>query len=223
MRHIIWDWNGTLLDDRQLVVDALNAVLVDVGVAPVDLDTYQRAYTRPLDAFYARLLGRPVAPQEWPHIDTVYYAHYVQGVGEVGLAHDALEALQTVESAGARQSLLSMYRHDALVPLVERFGLHDRFVRVDGDRQGGGGPKAPLLAEHLRHLDVDGSRGGARQPPTSVVMIGDALDDARAAASVGIPCVLYDGGSHPRRELEATGMPVASSLQQAVALAGIVA
>jgi phosphoglycolate phosphatase-like HAD superfamily hydrolase len=53
-----------------------------------------------------------------------------------------------------------------------------------------------------------------------VLVIGDAKDDAVAAAHVGAACVLYDGGSHPRHELEETGFPVASSLTEAVALAG---
>jgi len=53
-----------------------------------------------------------------------------------------------------------------------------------------------------------------------VLVIGDAKDDAAAAAHVGAACVLYDGGSHPREELEATGAPVAGSLTEALDLAG---
>ena len=48
-----------------------------------------------------------------------------------------------------------------------------------------------------------------------MVVIGDALDDAAAAAHVGARCILYDGGSHLRdrleqacaAHLEATGTP----------------
>ncbi len=44
--------------------------------------------------------------------------------------------------------------------------------------------------------------------------------DADAVVRVGVACVLYDGGSHPRHELESTGYPVADSLTEAVGLAG---
>ncbi len=50
-------------------------------------------------------------------------------------------------------------------------------------------------------------------------MVGDSLDDATAAAAVGVDAVMYDGGSHHRRELEASGFPVAGTLVEAVQIA----
>jgi phosphoglycolate phosphatase-like HAD superfamily hydrolase len=64
------------------------------------------------------------------------------------------------------------------------------------------------LSVHLRALGADGA-----------VMIGDAMDDAKAAAAVRIACVLYDGGSHHRAELESAGVPVTSSLVEAAQIA----
>lgn len=214
MRHLVWDWNGTLLDDHQLVVDALNGVLVAAGIAPVDLATYQSAYTRPLDVFYARLFGRPIAAEEWPEIDARYHATYRAGLADAGLHPEALPALRTAAAQGMSQSLLSMYPHDDLLPLVDRFDLTPHFLRVDGLRGGGGGRKAPHLTAHLDVLVASGQvqRG-------EVVVIGDALDDAHAAAELAVDCVLYDGGSHPRAALESLGVPVVDGLEAAVALA----
>jgi phosphoglycolate phosphatase-like HAD superfamily hydrolase len=75
-------------------------------------------------------------------------------------------------------------------------------VRVDGNTKDAGETKARLLELHLANLGPNGSP----------VMIGDAIDDAEAAIAVGIPVVLYDGGSHHRGELEALNVPVAESL-----------
>jgi phosphoglycolate phosphatase-like HAD superfamily hydrolase len=61
----------------------------------------------------------------------------------------------------------------------------------------------------------------AGDDPSEVLIVGDALDDAAAAAHVGTRCVLYDGGSHPRDELERAGVPVADSLTHALELAGL--
>jgi len=55
--------------------------------------------------------------------------------------------------------------------------------------------------------------------PASAVVIGDAVDDAVAAAHVGARAVLYTGGSHSRSSLEAAGVPVVDTLAEAVALA----
>ena len=214
MRHVVWDWNGTLLDDQHVVVEALNAVLDDAGLPEVDLATYQRLYTRPVRLLYERLFGREVAPDEWQRIDDVYHAGYRAAQARARLAPDAEQALDAVAADGWTQSLLSMYRHEELVPLVERLGIDDRFVRIDGLRGPGGGVKAPHLEAHLaRVLHVAGD------DPSRVLVVGDALDDAAAAAHVGVACILYDGGSHPRQELDRAGVPVADSLSHALELA----
>ena len=213
--HLVWDWNGTLFDDQHLVMRALNAVMTDAGLPHLDAATYQRLYTRPVQVFYERLLGRPIPPEEWDHLDAVYHAGYRAGLAHAQLAVDADVALDRVEAAGASQSLLSMWRHEELLPLVDTLGIGHRFARIDGLTGPGGGVKAPHLAAHLER--VAAARGA---PPSGVLVIGDALDDAAAAVRIGAACVLYDGGSHPREELEGAGVPVAGSLTEALDLAG---
>ncbi len=210
----MWDWNGTLFDDQHLVLEGLHAVLDEVGLPRVDLATYQRLYTRPISVFYERLFGRPIAPDEWQQVDDTYHRAYREALHQADLADDARIVLERADGAGWSQSLLSMWRHDELLPLVDRLGIGDRFVRVDGLRGPGGGRKAPHLEAHL--LAVGRAEPSMRD---GVVVVGDALDDAAAAAAVGVPCVLFDGGSHPRGALEATGVPVAASLSEALDLA----
>jgi phosphoglycolate phosphatase-like HAD superfamily hydrolase len=216
MRHIVWDWNGTLFDDQHLVLEGLGAVLDAAGLPRVDLVTYQRLYTRPVQVFYERLFGRAIAPDEWEALDDLYHRGYRQALADATLAADAEAALGRAAAAGRSQSLLSMWRHDELVPLVRRLHLERHFVRVDGLRGAAGGHKAPHLASHLDQLPDEAGRD-----PAAVLVIGDALDDAAAAAEVGAACILYDGGSHPRAELAAAGVPVADRLTDALDLAGI--
>ncbi len=216
MRHVVWDWNGTLLADQHVVLHALNTLLADLDRPPTDMATYRRLYTRPVRVFYERLLGRPVAAHEWAHIDDVYHQAYEAALADAALAHDAHDALAAVEGAGRTQSLLSMARHVHLVPVVERYGIHRRFVRVDGLRGPGGGRKARHLAAHVAAVaDVAGDE------PARILVVGDATDDAVAARHVGARCVLYDGGSHAREDLERHGVPVVASLVEALDVAGI--
>jgi phosphoglycolate phosphatase-like HAD superfamily hydrolase len=222
MRHVVWDWNGTLFDDQHLVLEGLNAVLADAGLPATDLATYRAMYTRPVRRFYERLFGRPIPDEEWHHLDETYHAVYREGLVRAELAEDARDALITLDDAGRSQSLLSMWRHHELVPLVEQLDLDDHFVRVDGlgvdgGRGPAGGRKAPYLELHLERVVH-----AAGDDPRRVLVIGDALDDAWAAAHVGAACVLYDGGSHPRAELESAGVPVATSLTEALERGGAI-
>ena len=208
VRHLVWDWNGTLFDDQVAVVAAVNDALARLGVPAIDADGYRTHFTRPVERFYEQVVGRAISAQEWAALDAAYHDSYAGWVERLELAPDALEALAAAEAAGLSQSLLSMWRHEDLVPLVERLGIGRYFVRVDGLSRSDGGSKAEHLVKHLAALELE---------PSAVVLVGDSLDDLAAARAVGAGCVLYDGGSHHRHALEATGVPVVDSLTDALA------
>ncbi|WP_281174140.1 HAD family hydrolase [Hamadaea tsunoensis] len=208
MRHLVWDWNGTLLNDMPLVVSSTNAALVAAGGLPTTEDEHRRDFRRPIIDYYGETLGRVLTQAEFARLDEVFHQAYKTGLETCDLAGDARTALGTWTGT---QSLLSMWFHDELVPTVDGFGLTANFRRVDGLKTGiTGGFKAEHLIVHLKELGIDGSE---------VVMIGDSVDDADAAAAVGAACVLYTGGFTDPRRLRAVGVPVADSLLEAVAIA----
>lgn len=206
--HLVWDWNGTLLDDLRLVVDATNAALAAAGGPAVTADEHRRGFRRPVVAYYGQVLGRQLTHEQFALLDAEFHRAYRAGLDTCALAAGAADALAAW--AGS-QSLLSMWFHAELVALVTRYGLAARFTRMDGLREPvGGGQKAAHLVAHLAAVGVAG-------PDT--VLVGDSLDDAQAAAMVGARCVLYAGGLTDPALLRATGLPVAETLAEAVALA----
>ena len=206
--HLVWDWNGTLLDDLSLVVTSTNEAFASVGGRSVDSDEHRRVFRRPVAEFYAEILQRAVDQEEFERLDRIFHDAYRLGLTTISLAADAKTA---IKSWPGTQSLLSMWFHDELVPALDTYGLTGVFTRVDGLRtQIGGDLKAGHLARHLDEVAVRGEQA---------VLIGDSLDDAAAAESVGAAAVLYTGGfTHPAR-LRASGLPVADTLMDAVELA----
>jgi phosphoglycolate phosphatase-like HAD superfamily hydrolase len=206
--HLVWDWNGTLLDDLTLVVTATNASLAAIGGPAITAEEHRRDFRRPIAAYYAWVLGRPVDEEEFAALDKAFHQVYNEGLAACALSADALDALA---AWAGTQSLLSMWFHDELVPTIARYGLDRYFLRVDGLRASvGGGPKAPHLAAHLDRIGVAGQ---------DCVLIGDSVDDAEAAVALGARVVLYSGGFTGADRLRATGHPVARSLAEAVSLA----
>ena len=206
--HLVWDWNGTLLDDLSLVVEATNRAFAAVGGRSLDSDEHRRTFRRPVADFYAEILERAVDAEEFGRLDRIFHDAYRLGLTTTALAADAMQAIR---SWPGTQSLLSMWFHSELVPAIETYGLTGVFTRVDGlQTDVGGDLKAGHLARHLDELGISGDRA---------VLIGDSLDDALAAESVGAAAVLYTGGfTHPMR-LRASGRPVADTLVEAVRLA----
>ncbi|MGW7518845.1 HAD family hydrolase [Streptomyces sp. NPDC054796] len=210
--HIVWDWNGTLLHDIHAVIDATNAAFEELGMAPITLERYRELYCVPVPRFYERLMGRLPTEEEWAVMDETFHRHYWQRVHDAVLAEGAMELLAGGGEAGRTQSLCSLAPHDRLLPLLRTHGIERHFLRVDGATGPSGGGKA---AQMERHLTLLTSLGGGVEASRTVV-IGDALDDALAAAHVGAHAVLYTGGSHSRASLEEAGVPVVDTLVEAV-------
>ncbi len=209
--HIVWDWNGTLFHDNDAIIGATNAAFAELGFEPLTLEQYRELYCVPVPKFYERLMGRLPTDAEWELMDGVFHRYYAERRATCGLTEGAAELLAQWRSAGRSQSILSMYVHDELVPLVRGFGIEAHFLRVDGRMGPSGGSKAEHMVRHLEALTgVD---------PERTVVIGDAADDAVAARHVGARAVLYTGGSHSRASLEAVGVPVVDTLAEAVAQA----
>ncbi len=207
--HLVWDWNGTILDDLAAVVAATNEALRLVGGPSITADDHRRDFRRPVIDYYRYVLGREVATDEFHHLDRVFHEAYLRLLPTCALVVDAGRALRAWPGT---QSLLSMWFHDDLVPAVTGYRLAGHFARVDGLRATrGGGMKAPHLVAHLAALGVAGP---------DCVLIGDSLDDAAAAAEVGARCVLFAGGFTDEPRLRATGLPLAGTLLEAVQLAG---
>lgn len=202
--HLVWDWNGTLLNDFHIVVESTNAAFLHAGGQPISADRHRRNFRRPIIDFYTDEIGRALTEAEFEQLNHVFHNHYRGSLPTVELAADALSAMGTWQGT---QSLLSMWYHDELLAQVERFGLS--FARVDGAKEFRE-HKAEALAEHLDELKIKGEH---------TVLIGDSVDDAVAAAAAGARCVLYSGGFTDPDVLRAHGVPVADTLADAVMLA----
>ena len=60
-KHIVFDWNGTLIDDAWVFVDILNVLLKKRHLNQIDLNDYQEMFCFPLVDFYQNL-GFDVTP-----------------------------------------------------------------------------------------------------------------------------------------------------------------
>ena len=231
IQHIVWDWNGTLFNDQELVLAATNASLAAIGVSQVITnDRYKDLYQRPMEDFYAALIGFPIPSAQWPQLDAAFAEYYLSNMRDCGLSPDALTAMDAWSAStrsadtqpastqsGRTQSLLSMFGHEDLLRLTGEFELHPRFGRIDGRPEDPDfGPKAKYLVKHLEHVYAEQPDLTADQ----IGLIGDCADDAYAAFHVGATAVLYTGGSSSRAVLEKVGVPVVDTLSEAVAILG---
>ena len=210
MTYLVWDWNGTLLDDTAAAVGALNAMLARRGGTPISLEFYRERFSFPVRPFYEEC-GFELENEDWNSVAVEYHDAYAAQA--TCLAEDAVAALGHARGLGAGQSLLSALRQDKLERDVARFDVGEFFEFVRGTDNLDGASKADAamrLAESVR------SAHPGEEP--DFVFIGDAIHDKEVADALEARCVLFSGGSHAAHRLAALA-PTADTLDAAVELA----
>ena len=101
--------------------------------------------------------------EEWHQLDSEFHKAYLGALDSAFLTADAHLALEKVAAGGHTQSLLSMFPHEFLIPLVDRLEIGAYFDRIDGLQGDGASPGDLKSAYLVRHLAVL-TRGDAPAP-----------------------------------------------------------
>ncbi|MDF3129752.1 HAD family hydrolase [Kiritimatiellaeota bacterium B1221] len=209
--HIFWDWNGTLLNDAWLCCDVMNGILREREMPEMSMERYAEIFDFPIIEYYKRI-GFDFEKESFKKLGLAFIDAYEQRRAEASLFEDVLVALDQVKALGLGQSILSAYKHDTLVRLVDEHGLNDYFHDLHGHHHIYPADKAPQGKLALENLGVD---------PSRTVLIGDTVHDAEVAEELGMQCIIIPGGNHPESKLRGLGHPVVTSRMEALGLLGL--
>jgi len=203
-RHIIWDWNGTLVDDLALNVDIVNSMLSQRGLAPVTREYYREVFTFPIQDCYAQI-GFDFEQEGFEQLSVEFIRSYKSGWHRSRLFPNSREILEQVRASGRTQSVLSANHKDTLREYVATFDIVHLFEHLVG-------------LDHIQATSkVDEGRALLQRLPHhagEVLLVGDTLHDAEVADTIGIDCVLVAHGYQSRRRLEKSGRPIVDSLSE---------
>lgn len=209
-RHVIWDWNGTLVDDIDCVVGAMGALLERRSLPPLTHERYRDVFDFPVRVYY-EAVGLDLAGESFDALAEEWVAEFLERWPAAGLRTGAREVLAHIEAAGISQSVLSAAENALLAEQAEHFGLSGRFSALVG------------IDDHHAESKVEhGRRWLEALPiaPADVLLVGDTTHDVEVARALGVDVVLIEGGHQSRRRLEATGTPVVEDLAAVLAHLG---
>ncbi len=200
---ILWDWNGTLVDDVDTVVQINNQVFARHGYKPTTVEEYRRLFRFPVIEYY-RDLG--VTDEDFRIIAKEWNEGFVQAFHQVPLKRDVPETLQRFHRAGFRQVIISASQRDQLQVQVQQYPqMEGMFDQVLGLHDVYAVSKVQLAKDYLACSGTD---------PARALFIGDTTHDAEVAAAIGCPCRLIAGGHQTDEVLQTAGVPVLQSLTQ---------
>ena len=217
MTHVLWDWNGTLLDDTQAALDTLNIMLARRGGKQIAMEFYRDHFAFPVRPFY-EAIGVCLENEDWDALAREYHDVYAEQPKR--LNPETISALERAKAAGARQSIISALRQDLLEEITARLGVSKYMDRICGVDNLDGFGKIDRARELISALQTPHPQKISQTPQTSqtFILIGDSLHDKEVADALGVRCVLCGQGSHASWRLRAVA-PTGATLLDALDIA----
>lgn len=201
-QHLIWDWNGTIIDDVSVCVEILNSILVSCDKPLITVERYRSEFDFPVADFYSKL-GIDFSKISYDIIAKEYINQYNKQQYECRLQAGALEILKSISEKGIGQSILSAYNQQMLDEVVKYFGIFDLFDNITGLSDFYAKSKLENGRALIKKLDMTSDR---------ILLIGDTTHDYEVAEQIGADCILIDDGHQERKRLEATNAVVVHSI-----------
>jgi phosphoglycolate phosphatase len=199
---VIWDWNGTLLDDVELALSVVNEILVENGAPTLTPDRYREIFDFPVRSYYERA-GLDLDRIDFEDLSRRFCERFEAQLHRAPLFPAANSTLRAIRNSGARQFLLSGTEHATLQWMLRHYGIAGLFEAVQGLENTLAEGKIGAGRELLQRLRID---------PQHAIMIGDTAHDAEVADALGIDCWLIATGHHSHERLATLEHPVFDSL-----------
>lgn len=200
---IIWDWNGTLLDDVPLNIGIVNTLLQERGLNIIDsVDFYKKEFAFPVIDFY-RKVGFDLENEDFTLIARQYAFLFNERYPHAEIFSDAEEILRMIKFSDTEQLIISATEQGYLLKQVEYFELEQYFTDILGVSDVLGSSKIERAKKWMAEKELDGSQ---------VLFIGDTVHDYDTAKAIGCDCVLVSRGHCSEERLEKTGCKVYSDL-----------
>ncbi len=191
--HLIWDFNGTILNDLEASLLAANALLEQYGLKKLSsMEQYKELFGFPVIDYYKRMgfdfdkLSYDKLAVEW----VAYYRRFSKGATFFA---EVPRLLREVRELGAGQIILSASELGLLTSQLRELGIYDCFSEVLGLDNIHANSKTQLAREWRE-----------RHPHAKALFIGDTEHDFDTAQAMGADCILVASGHRPLHALQKT-------------------
>jgi len=203
-KTIIWDWNGTLLDDSWLAVEVMDNMLKQRNLQGLTPDRYQQLFDFPVKDYYQKL-GFDFSKEPFEVVGIEFIDKYNARHFECKLRANAIKILNQLKSKGISQFILSARNHEHLTEEFDYYDLHPYFEHFSGLSDSYANGKLELGRQFIKSLRIN---------PSESLLIGDTLHDVEVAQALGMECLLIEGGHQSAARLKGSNIKVIQDLNE---------
>ena len=205
-KHIIWDWNGTLVNDIRLVVEIMNKMLKKRNMPGIDVKKYREIFDFPVIDYYAKL-GFNFSKESFEELTVEFISEYYTRFNECKLFNEVEEVLKKIRDMGISQSILSASKEDVLIEKIKYYGIDKYFNRIIGLENHYAESKVEKGKEWIAELNLD---------PQDVLLMGDTAHDYIVSKHIGCDCLLIANGHYSYERLAKLGVDVIGTLKEMI-------
>ncbi|MEE1019517.1 MAG: HAD family hydrolase [Acutalibacteraceae bacterium] len=183
---IIWDWNGTLVDDVAVSVDCVNDIFTLYNMPHTTIEEYLSVITPSLEEYYGRYFD--MSRHTMTELLSLFQKYYKQRANQLVLMNGAADALRLLKESGKRQYIVSSFEQSALNDSVKMLGVRDYFDIISGCDDIHCGSKSERARKIVQNSE-------------KAVLIGDSVCDYITATEAGCDCILIASGHQQKSDL----------------------
>lgn len=202
-KNIVWDYNGTIVDDAKLAVDAENIVLQSYNKPPITLEYYLKECKMPILNFYKKIFDFEY--YDFKEIADRFFFQYDRLSETANVFPEVRRMIAKFSEKGCRQGVVSGFETARLTLSLKKFGLEKYFCFLSGSDDIECGDKSSRAVEVLKQYDFS---------PKETLFIGDMYHDYETARKVGADCVLIAKGHQGGDVLRACNVTVIDSAEE---------
>lgn len=201
-KAIIWDWNGTLLDDVELCINSMNSLLKDRNLQALTIDRYREIFTFPVREYYQKS-GFNFENEAFELPAMQFIDLYYNNLNIAPLFPETGIVLRFFREKGFFQSVLSAMEHEKLMFSLAEKGIIHFFDKISGINDHYAYSKAKIGNQLLFEIPF---------PKNEIILIGDTLHDYEVAEELGVECILIANGHQSSERLNLKSKLVISHL-----------
>jgi phosphoglycolate phosphatase len=205
--HIIWDWNGTLLNDVELCADVFSNLLNKYNLPSVSVEEYRDIFTFPVKHYYEKA-GLDFSKYSFEKLGKEWMDEYELRKNTCMLFGDTIVVLEYIKKKNIPQSILSAYPRKTLIEIIRLMQIESFFKYIYGLDHIYATGKKELGAELIKQINTDGR----------ILFIGDTDHDFEVAESIGADCILISNGHQGKEKLLSTGAMVLDNISELMSL-----
>lgn len=200
---VVWDWNGTIVDDVNASLLSVNDMLIKRNLPTITIQQYHEYLDTPIYKFYEHIFD--LNKITFDVIQSEFNSGYNKYISDNPLNDSAIAVMKKLKESDIKQVIVSSSNQDIVQKGAEKFGVAEYMNYISGSSDNFVGSKVERAIGVISKITTNYSK---------VVVIGDTLHDCQLANEIGADCILLSTGHQSKADLQTTGKPVIDSLNE---------